>query len=185
MKKELGLLLASAALVATGCGSASATPEIRYLPATPGTSDAAGTPVPGASVELKTGLTKEQMDAAHEARLRSLDPIYRTQGTEAWLKAAGFQYDSFTFVKDARQIEEETLPDGTIVASGVQVRVTHLTNTQFPNGFTTDQPVAQGESFQPDPKNPSRLWTNVPSFSGKATLYVDFSNWGQFNPLAK
>jgi hypothetical protein len=125
------------------------------------------------------------MDAAHAARLIALDPIYRTQGLKAWLKAAGFNYDSFTFVKDARQIEEETLPDGTIVASGVQVIVENLTSTEFPTGFSTDQPVAQGDSVQPDPKNKSRVWTNVPTFSGKATLYADLENWGQLNPAAK
>ena len=43
MKKELGMLLAAGALVA-GCSSSAATPEIRYLPATPGTGAATAGP---------------------------------------------------------------------------------------------------------------------------------------------
>jgi hypothetical protein len=45
--KEIGLFLASVALVASGCSSASATPEIRYLPATPGTGAATAGPDKG------------------------------------------------------------------------------------------------------------------------------------------
>jgi hypothetical protein len=127
--------------------------------------------------------TPEAEKAAHEARLRQLDPIYRTQGLEAWLHAAGFTYDTLTLKQDARQIEEETLSDGTIVAAGVQVRVTGL-DVPWPDIMTTDQPVPNGFSYQPDPNNQSRLWSGVEGFSGNATLYVDGQNWNQMCPAA-
>jgi hypothetical protein len=151
--------------------------------ATPTASEAAsGTPVPSAS-ELKAGLTPEQIKANHEARLRSLDSIYRTQGPEAWARAAGFTWDSL-LIKDARQPEEETLSDGTIVISGLQVRVTNL-RSPWTNIFTTDELVAlgsNGRSYKPDPNNPSQLYTDTLPFTGNATIYADGSNWSQLAP---
>jgi hypothetical protein len=121
--------------------------------------------------------------SSHEKRLRDLDPIFRSQGIEAWLKAAGFTWEYLE--PEARQIEEETMADGTIVASGIQVQVTNL-SAPWPNCFTTDQEVVPGPNtrvHQPDLRNPSKLWTDVPSYSGPATLWIDVQNWGQLNPI--
>lgn len=139
------------------------------------------TATPGATEA--TQLTPEQIKAAHEARLRSLDSIYRTQGPEAWAAAAGFSWTDI-LVKDARQPEEETLSDGTIVVAGLQVKVEGL-RSPWTNIFTTDEPVnlgPDGRSYQPDPNNPSRLYTDTNPFTGDATLWADGSNWQQLAP---
>ncbi len=172
--------IAGAGVIGYGYGSRSnSTIETGQSP-TPTPTEAAGTPEPTATI---AALTPEQIQAIHEARLRSLDSIYRTQGPEAWAKAAGFEWDSI-LIKDARQPEEETLSDGTIVISGIQVRATNLV-APWTNIFTTDEPVnlgPNGRSYKPDPKNPSRLYTDALPFTGNATIYADGSNWSQLAP---
>lgn len=119
----------------------------------------------------------------HWNRLDELDVIFRRDGVEAWLRAAGFQWRSLSSI-GARQVEEETSPRGRILASGIQVAVDGL-RTPWPTCLTTDQPVTSGpntRSHQPDPRNPSMIWVEVPNFSGRATLYVDCSNWQQLRP---
>ncbi len=122
-------------------------------------------------------------NANHFGRLKSLDPIYRSQGLEAWLRAAGITWTSLT--PDARQIEEETSPEGSILAAGVQVKGSNI-SVPYPNCVTTDDPgeVRKNPSsrqHQPDIHNPSLIYTNVIA-SGTVTIWADCSNWEQLDP---
>lgn len=116
-------------------------------------------------------------------RLVELDKIYRTQGLEPWLKAAGFSWDGV--LQEARQPEEETvIVDGypKIVVTGVQLRGNVHAN--WPAGFTTDQKFDldnNGRSHKIDATNPSVLVTNG-KVNGTLTAYVDVSNWKQVTP---
>ncbi len=154
-KFELVLVIVVLALMASACGPAS-TPQL-----------AAPAPTPD---RIK--------------RLVELDKIYRNQGLEAWLNAAGFTWDGAT--QQARQVEEETVQlDGVpkIVVSGVQLKATNF-HAAYPACFTTDKPYVldtDGRSFKPDPNNPSVLVTNG-KVSGTLTAYVDCSNWSQLAP---
>lgn len=136
----------------------------------PKTSEAAGPPAINPSL-------------VHANRLLQLDSVFRTQGLGAWLGAAGVRADSITVV--ARQPEEEIILDANgqpkIVAAGVQVELKNA-NIPWPVVITTDQPVPNGRSYQPDQTNPSRLSTDITGFSGKATLWADGSNWQQLAP---
>lgn len=117
----------------------------------------------------------------HWSRLEQLDPVFRSQGIEAWLRAAGLTWDGLAV--EARQIEEETSPAGRVLASGVQVRATGL-RVNWPNIVTTDVPsrIATGPGtvqHTPDQRNPSTLYTNVVA-NGPVTIWTSGLNWGQF-----
>lgn len=117
----------------------------------------------------------------HWARLEQLDPVFRSQGLENWLKAAGLTWDGS--VVEARQPEEETSPQGRISVSGVQLNVKNL-KVNWPNLVTTDVPsrITTGSTtiqYKPDARNGSTLYTNVVA-NGPVTVWVDGSNWGQF-----
>lgn len=120
----------------------------------------------------------------HIKRLVELDKIYRNQGLEPWLRAAGFTWDGA--VQQARQVEEETVQvDGLpkIVVSGVQLVATNF-HAPYPACMTTDKPFTldtTGRSFKPDPNNASVLVTNG-IVSNTLTAYVDCSNWAQLAP---
>ena len=103
--------------------------------------------------------------------------VFKTEGVQAWLKKAGYTWNSLEV--QARNPEEEVI-NNMILASGLQVKVTNL-NASYPAGLSTDQPV-NGICVIPDPNNPSRLCTNVKGFNGNATLWTDASNWGQLAP---
>lgn len=123
------------------------------------------------------------LQEAHEARVRELAPTYDTS-VEAWLRAAGYSWDSLTLA--ARQPEEETFPalngEGhDIVVAGYQVEVVGL-SFSYPAGMTTDNAVSGARCVQPDAQNPSKVCTDVENFSGTATLWIDLQNWGQFAP---
>lgn len=125
--------------------------------------------------------TKTDPQAAHFARLERLDPTFRSQGTEAWLRAAGISWDSIGF--SARQPEEETSPSGKISVSGKQIDGKNVI-VNWPNIVTTDVPGRITESpqtikYQPDPNNGSTLYTNVVA-NGPVTIWIDGQNWGQF-----
>jgi len=117
-------------------------------------------------------------------RLIELDKVYRTQGWQAWLSAAGV---TCTAVVEARQPEEETVvaSDGNhIVVSGLQVRGN--CSTPYPTGFTSDRPnevttISETRQYQPDLRNASVVYTDA-SFEGQATVWVDLTNWDQLVP---
>lgn len=125
--------------------------------------------------------TLAQPAQTHWGRLEQLDGVFRVQGVEAWLRAAGLTWDSL--VVEARQIEEETSPAGRVLASGVQVRATNL-RVGWPNIVTTDTPsrvTTSAETVQhtPDQRNPSTLYTNVTA-NGPVTVWTSGLSWGQF-----
>ncbi len=122
-------------------------------------------------------------DTAHWDRLRELDPVFRSSGMEAWLRAAGLSWTSLD--ADARQVEEETSPQSEIFVSGLQVDVVGL-EVQWPNCATTDDPSeintgSNSRQHQPDLRNPSVLYTNVTA-TGTVTVWTDCSNWNQLQP---
>jgi len=116
---------------------------------------------------------------ARVARLVSLNEANSTMQT---LMSASM---TFTAAKqDARQPEEEVLVnaagESVVLKAGWQTTVTNLV-VAFPACFTTDLPVAgESVSYQPDPNNPSVLYTNnATPFTGTVTAWFDCSNWGQ------
>lgn len=119
---------------------------------------------------------------AHWARLETLDAVFRREGWQSWLTAAGVRWDSV--VAEARQIEEETNPaTGKISAAGLQVNATNLI-VNWPNIVTTDvksriSVSAETVQYQPDARNGSVLYTNV-VVNGPVTVWIDGQNWGQF-----
>jgi len=126
----------------------------------------------------------EQVVTDHWTRLAQLDPTFRSQGWQAWLRAAGVTWTSIG--ADARQIEEETSPDSRIYASGIQIKDGVDINIPYPVCVTTDDPSevtvrADTRQHQPDLRNPSVIYTNV-SARGTVTIWVDCSNWGQLTP---
>lgn len=133
------------------------------------------------------GLTPEQRTQMHVERLVQYDPVFRQSGALEWLTATGH----ITWAQngiEARQVEEETRDyngETRILASGLQVRVTDLSVT-WPACFTTDSDdVPTGPStrvYQPDLRNPSKLWTNVQGFTGTATVYISCYEWAQIDP---
>lgn len=136
-------------------------------------------PTSGARYGTSTSTTEE----THWQRLERLDPVFRNQGWQAWLKEAGMTWNSIS--ADARQIEEETSPTGRILASGLQVNAGNLW-VPWPNIVTTDVPTritvtSQTRKHQPDLRNASVLYTNVYA-NGPVTVWVDGSNWGQLRP---
>lgn len=144
------------------------------------------TPISQAATPSSSNVITTTGDATateHWARLEELDPVFRTQGWEAWLQAAGMTWDSIR--ADARQIEEETSPEGRILASGLQVDAVNLW-VPWSNIVTTDTPSRITETtatrkHQPDLRNRSTLYTNVWA-TGPVTVWIDGSNWGQLLP---
>jgi len=119
-------------------------------------------------------------------RLIRLDAVYRSQGWNAWLTAAGVTCQSV--VVEARQPEEEIVVDtsGTshIVVSGLQLR--GQCTIPWPAILTTDRPGevktnADSRTYQPDLRNASVMYTNV-MLNGQGTIWADGSNWDQLNP---
>ena len=133
----------------------------------------AATVAPSATITLTLGVE------SREERLERLTQVFKTDGLEPMLKEAGFAWSSLRV--EARQIEEEVNVDE-ILASGVQVEVTGLT-APWPSGFTTDREVVTGRGYQPDLRNPSKIWTDVVGYTGPATLWLDLSDWGQLAPV--
>lgn len=125
-------------------------------------------------------------DDARIARLIELDAIYRSQGWQAWLKAAGVTCDVNV---EARQPEEETVVyngETRIVISGLQVDG-HC-EVPYPAIVTTGDPsvITIGDhtrQYQPDLTNPSVIYTNV-TLDGDGTIWIDGSNWGQLDPTS-
>lgn len=117
----------------------------------------------------------------HRRRLEQLDGVFRTQGLEAWLRAASLSWNSLRV--ESRQPLEETFPDGRKFVSGAVVNADNL-RVGWPNIVTTDDSnrIAQTSitvSHRPNPNNPDTLYTNVNAF-GPVTVHVDGCNWGQF-----
>jgi len=119
------------------------------------------------------------------ARLIELDKVYRAQGWQAWLKAAGVTCD---VAVEARQPEEETVTDAQgvvhVIVSGLQVKGN--CQVPYPAVVTTDRPgevttTAQSRTYQPDLQNPSVMYTDV-DLHGQGTIWVDASNWSQMDP---
>lgn len=135
-----------------------------------------------------TPLTPEQRTQLHVERLVQYDPVFRQTGSALdWLKASGDISWAANQI-EARQVEEEARVvngETRILVSGVQVRVTNL-NVKWPACFTTDAtnvPVgSETRAYQPDQRNPSRLWTNVTGFTGTATVYLSCWEWAQIDP---
>jgi len=126
------------------------------------------------------GSTTEE---THWQRLERLDPVFRNQGWQAWLRAAGITWAAID--TEARQIEEETSPAGRILASGLQVKAENMW-VPWPNVVTTDVTSRITETnttrkHQPDLRNASVLYTNVYA-NGPVTVWVGGSNWGQLWP---
>jgi hypothetical protein len=121
---------------------------------------------------------------SHEERVRELASVYHNHGFGNWLAEAGYDFDDIQ--KDARQPEEvvftsEDGNDNDIVVAGYQVQASNL-SFSWPAGFTTDGEVENGDCYQPDDQNPSKVCTNVTDFSGDATLWVSVLEWGQLDP---
>lgn len=126
------------------------------------------------------GSVYAQTDPRYD-RLEKLDAIYRSSGYDTWFKAVGF---TGTAVADARQPEEETMADGRVFVSGMQVKATNLV-APYPACFTTDHTVlttAETRTYKPDQRNGTALWTNNAAYTGTATIYADCSNWAQLSP---
>lgn len=116
------------------------------------------------------------------AKLIKLDETYRSQGWEAWLRAAGISFDSSKV--ESRQPVEEVL-SGHVTVTGLVIRATGL-EVSWPSCITTDRPnevttSASTRQHQPDLRNPSVLYTNA-VLNGQATVYADCSDWGQLDP---
>ena len=118
----------------------------------------------------------DELEEKHRARLEELDPIFRKSGFDAWLKKAGFTWDTIQYRTD--QIIEETWSEEQW-ASGVPVTVTGL-NTPWPCALTTNEYVPTGRHIEAGPEN--QLCTDVENFNGKATVYVDVQNWPELDP---
>lgn len=140
--------------------------------------------IPSAGTTATTASTGiNDYEAEHWKRLRELKPVFEQKGWQAWFTAAELTWDSIS--ADARQIEEETTPDSEIVPAGLQVNAVNL-HVTWPNIVTTSEPnriteTADTRKYQPDPGNPSTLYTNVVA-NGEVTVWVDGQNWGQLWP---
>ncbi len=125
-----------------------------------------------------------QMSAkdAHDQHLLALDPTYRSQGWEAWLRAAGIQFDSSKV--ESRQPVEEVI-QGHVTVTSLVIRATGM-KVNWPACITTDRPnevstSSETRQYQPDLRNPSVLYTNA-TLNGQGTVYADCSDWGQLDP---
>lgn len=118
----------------------------------------------------------------HDQHLLNLDPTYRSQGWEAWLRAAGIQFDSSKV--ESRQPVEAVIKDHVTVTSLV-IRATGM-KVNWPACITTDRPnevstSSETRQYQPDLTNPSVMYTNA-TLNGQGTVYADCSDWGQLDP---
>jgi len=155
--------------------------------AAPASARSSAAPSAAASSTGNGGTTTDFI-ALHWKRLAEFDPIFRQSNNtdwQGWLKAAGVTWD--TMSKDARQVEEETSPEGNVYISGVQVDGCGV-KINWPNIVTTDVPgritSKAGNSFeyQPDKRpngNKSVLYTNVVA-CGPVTIWISGYSWGQF-----
>jgi|GEM_PF-3539531 len=201
-----GVLIGGSILIAKGCETQKEKVELedhnRIELSTPRPSNAGGKPettiviteqpiivttaevtTPTVTTTEVTGTPAETPSEAHAERLIELNQVFEEDGIEAWLTAAGI---TGNIQISARQVEQETVIDNNgqpeIVASGIQISGTDI-NVPWPDVMTTDQPVLQNErSYQPDPNNPSKIYTGVIDYNGNATVYVDGQNWSQMAP---
>jgi hypothetical protein len=144
--------------------------------------------IPGAGVTIPTNPTSPDNaygppSAQHWARLVELNGVFRTQGYIPWLTRAGLTWDQIGPLQEARQIEEETSPQSSILAAGSQIRGRNIW-VPWPNIVTTDRPgevrrTASTIEYKPDPANPSVLYTNV-YLDGQGTVWTSGYSWGQF-----
>lgn len=175
---------------ATAQPAATVAPQPVAPPATTALPTVAPTAAPPATTQVPTTVpavteaVQASVDptAAHWARLEKLDQVFRSQGWEAWLKAAGVSWN--TIVAEARQVEEETSPSSKIFASGVQVNGRRI-EVNWPNVVTTDvsdriETTATTVQYQPDARNASVMYTNVVVKDGPVTVWISGLPWGQF-----
>lgn len=135
------------------------------------------TPVPPTPMpEVAEQPSAAELEVKHKARLEKLDPTFRDAGYDAWLKRAGFTWDTIDYRTD--QIIEETWSERQW-ASGLPVTVTDL-DAPWPTALTTDEDVPNGRCITVGPE--SQLCTDVIGFDGRATVYVDVQNWSQLSP---
>lgn len=119
---------------------------------------------------------------SHDQHLLDLDPTYRSKGWEAWLRAAGIDFDASKV--ESRQPVEAVINSHVTVTSLV-IRATGM-KVNWPACITTDHPEmvvtsSDTRQHQPDLRNPSVLYTNA-TLNGQATVYADCSDWGQLDP---
>ncbi len=119
--------------------------------------------------------------AIHFARLKELDPTFRTSGWQAWLKAAGITWN---VLKEARQVEEEPAPDGNGYVTGIQIDGNSIV-VNWPNVVTTNVPSriitsANTVSYLAFANTGSTLYTNVVA-NGPVTVYASGYSWGQLS----
>lgn len=174
-----------------------AAPEAPAAPAQPDKAALAAPAAPAQAASADCSVkpsTKEGFTKCHDDRLLDLERRYIQRGPGgvptddsliAWMKAAGFNFNSASF--DARQVEEENIetPAGTVtVVAGIQLTVQGAT-VKWPALFSTDRQVdATGaRSYKPSRNNPSVLYTDVSHpFTGTLTFWADAQNWDQLSP---
>lgn len=175
--------------MAAGCNDASGNP-VSFNATLNGASPAPDQEPVTTNGGLDTSCVGDPTMAAHWARLRQLDPVFRTSGWQAWLSAAGVTWDSIDLLspsiqKDARQVEEETDPTIQPLASGIQIRGSGI-NIPWPNVLTTDRPnevtTTPNTVIVQTTNNLSALYGDPDGviLNGQGTIWIDGSNWGQF-----
>lgn len=120
--------------------------------------------------------------SSHDQHLLDLDPIYRSQGWESWLRAAGINFDASKV--ESRQPVEAVI-NGHVTVTSLVIRATGM-KVNWPACVTTDHPEqvstsADTRQHQPDLRNASVMYTNV-TLNGQGTVYADCSDWGQLDP---
>jgi hypothetical protein len=123
-----------------------------------------------------------QEGETREEELLRLDQVYRSQGAEAWMSAAGATWNANTF--EARQPEEDII-QGHITVVGLQLKAQNL-KVNWPACLTTDRKnevttTAGTKQVQPDLRNESIVYTNI-ILNGQGTFYARCDDWGQLAP---
>jgi hypothetical protein len=174
-----------AQLTAQSAATTTLAPATVVVPATP--SSTATIVAPTATIEAPTQASAQptpQMTVADERiqHLLSLQPSYESGGWQAWLRAAGVNFDSSKV--ESRQPLEEML-NGNLTVVGLVIRATDL-QVNWPSCLTTDRPnevktSSKTKQHQPDLTNPSVMYTNI-VLNGQGAVYADCSDWGQLDP---
>ncbi len=149
------------------------------------TAPAINTPVAQVAAVTTAQVSECMKRVTRDERLGCLDPVYRSGGTEAWLKALGFSGKLNSV--DARQPDEYVLPRGQTVR-GVQV---NLSGT-LPDGFS----CVTTDAFARVPKY--RLLFKIPNtnpvvgmfgggveVNGPVSVWGDCSDWPEFAAMLK
>lgn len=120
-------------------------------------------------------------ESTREARLICLDPLWRSGGDATWINGLGFEGRLTS--RDARQPDEQYIPNFGMAVRGVQVTA----SGSLPDGLscvTTDVPSrisSYGVVFYiPFTKPIVGMYGGGVSFSGPISIWADCSDWPEF-----